>query len=260
MPSPFPGMDPYLEASGSWENFHNSFLTYTRDVLLDAVPSEYDVNIQDRVASISAVDGESKRAVLDVGISSTRGHSTDGPSASGGIATLEAGTVRVEHTDFEPLRETYLEILHRPEQRLVTVIELLSPSNKEKLGSNLYRAKREALLVQYVHIVEIDLLQRGTRLSMKKPLPAGDYFAYITRAQDRFFAEVIHWTIRQALPTIPIPLSDPDPDIRLDLAALFRFAYAQGKYHRKLNYKIDPPSFLRPDDQEWARGIVANPA
>jgi hypothetical protein len=26
MPSPFPGMDPYLESQGNWQDFHTSIL------------------------------------------------------------------------------------------------------------------------------------------------------------------------------------------------------------------------------------------
>jgi hypothetical protein len=103
----------------------------------------------------------------------------------------------------------------------------------------------------------LDLLIRGTRLQMKKPLPAGDYFAYVSRADRRFFSDVYPWHVRHPLPTIPIPLLEPEADYMLKLDALFGLTYDRGRYGRELNYKADPPSFLRPEDREWARGIVA---
>jgi len=257
VPSPFPGMDPYIESTGRWNDFHERMLTHFCELLLELVPDSYDVSVEERVTSISVPGGDTKRAVIDIGITSSRAEDVD---SSGGVATLEGGGVRLAHLDFEPRREAYLEITHKPDDRLVTVIELLSPANKEKPGSDLYREKREALLVQYVHIVEIDLLMRGTRLAMKQPLPLGDYFVYSTRAEDRAFAEVIGCSLRHQLPTIAIPLAEPDPELRVNLQALFNVTYDRGKYQRRPKYSESPPSFLRREDQEWARGIVAKPA
>lgn len=252
MPSPFPGMDPYLEASGYWEDFHDSMLNHLRDLLRHALPASYSVMLQERVTSISLPDRERSQAVLDVGVTTASSYR---PPAEG-VATAPATTrqpVLLEHDLEESATETYLEIVRRPERQLVTVIELLSPSNKELPGSAVYRAKRSALLNQYVHMVEIDLLIRGTRLPMRRPLPPGDYYAYVSRAEGRPAGEVYSWGIREPLPTIPVPLLAPDPDYQLGLGELFRLAYDRGNYSRELNYAADPPAFLRPEDRDWAR-------
>jgi hypothetical protein len=255
MPSPFPGVDPYLEASGRWEDFHDTFITYCRDILLDAISPTYLVRIKERVASISVPDGKEKQSVPDVGISAPPGYEGGGLKTAGALTTIESVTLEHEYT--EPIKETYLEILHGPERKLVTVIELLSPTNKESPGRDLYLAKRESLLAQYVHIVEVDLLLRGARLPMKKALPKGDYFVFVSRAERRFFGDVTAWNIRHPIPVIPVPLLAPDSDIMLDLGALFQLTYDRGRYRFELNYKADPPSFLRPEDREWAREIVS---
>jgi len=255
MPSPFPGMDPYIEASGGWEDFHDRMITYIGDAILETVPAHYSVRIQERVTSISVSEGTEKVGIADVGVSAPQNGASSGSVKSAGVATIEP--VLIEHASYEPLTETYLEIRRRPELELVTVIEVLSPSNKEKPGREQYRTKRNVLLSQYVHIVEIDLLISGVRLPMKKALPPGDYFAYVSRAEQRFNADVYAWSVWHPLPTIPIPLREPDPDYLLDLSRLFAQTYDRGHYERELNYKADPPSFLRPEDREWAREILA---
>ena len=253
MPSPFPGMDPYLEASGGWEDFHDRFLTHCGEALLEALPSHYLVKIQERVAAITVPDGDQKRAVLDIGISAP-GAATGASANSTSVATIEP--IAMEHVYAEPLKETYIQILRRPDRKLVTVIELLSPTNKDGRGRDAYIEKRDALLAQYVHIVEVDLLIQGARLPMKLPLPPGDYYAFVSRAQRRFNADVYYWTMRHSLPAIPIPLLEPDPDYKLDLSGHFRHTYDRGHYEREIDYQTEPPSFLRSEDRDWARRLL----
>ncbi len=194
MASPFPGMDPYLEASGGWEDFHDSFLTYVRDTLLDVLPAHYVVKIQERVTLVSLPAREARQVVADVGVSTAAEFTSTGGLMTAAVATVEP--VTLEHDLDDTGTETYLEIRRRPDNQLVTVIELLSPSNKELPGRDAYLAKRNALLHQYVHLVEFDLLVGGRRLPMRTPLPPGDYYAFVSRAEQRPRAEVYHWGIR----------------------------------------------------------------
>jgi Protein of unknown function (DUF4058) len=258
MPSPFPGMDPYIEASGYWEDFHDSFLTDWRNALRASLPSAYSVYIQERVTSIALPDKDRRHAVADVGVTAP-----DSYRPKGGVATTAAAScvpILLDHDLEETARETYLEITRRTDRKLIAVIELLSPSNKETPGAPVYLAKRAALLNQYVHLVEIDLLLRGARLPMREPLPMGDYYAFVSRAEQRPKAEVYTWSLRSPLPVIPVPLMAPDPDHALDLGALFRLTYDTGHYERELNYAGNAPAFLRPADQEWTKALLAGRA
>ena len=137
----------------------------------------------------------------------------------------------------------------------MTVIELLSPSNKRGEGFLQYKVKRNALLSTRVHLVEIDLLVGGERLPLKDALPAGDYFAYVARGDRRPNCDVYAWSIRQALSKIMIPLAAPDPDIALDLGELFTTTYDRGRYKRSLNYSVPPAAPLAAADQQWAAAI-----
>ena len=116
------------------------------------------------------------------------------------------------------------------------MIEILSRSNKSGLGRGQYLQKRRELLDQPVHLVEVDLLLGGKRLPMGGCLPAGDYYAFVSRAEKHVSSDVYAWSIRRPLPAIPIPLSLPDPGLSLDLAAVVARAYDQGRYHRLIQY------------------------
>ena len=139
---------------------------------------------------------------------------------------------------------------------LVTVIELLSPDNKKTgQGRDDYLVKRAILLTQAVHLVEIDLLLGGRRLPMGGALPAGNYYAFVARVENWPSCDVYAWNVRERLPTIPIPLRLPDPDVPLDLAPLAQTAYDHGRYRRTTDYAKALPLPLEPDERTWAEGL-----
>ena len=120
----------------------------------------------------------------------------------------------------------------------------------------MYRNAR-AVLEQKVHLIELDLLQGGTRPALAKSLPAGDYFLFLSRADDRPNCEVSHWRLRDPLPTMPIPLQAPDRDVFVDLAKVFATTYTRGRYARSLAYGQAPAAPLRSADASWAKKISA---
>jgi hypothetical protein len=248
MPSPFPGVDPYLESQGFWPDFHATFINYWREALADLLPDNYEVRIDERVNLVEVPAEKVKRFEPDLAISQ-RGPSPAGSPAPQGVATLEPVTIPLLIE--EENRETYIEILHRPNRTLVAVLELLSPSNKEEPGRSLYLARRNALLWQSLHLVELDLLLGGRRLPLQRPLPPGDYYALIARGDRRPACEVYAWTVQQPLPAIPIPLQAPDPDVWLDLAAVFATAYERGRYARSVDYQAPPGLALTEDKRNW---------
>lgn len=97
---------------------------------------------------------------------------------------------------------------------------------------------------------------QGDRLALAKPLPVGDYYAFVTRNQRRPYVDVYAWGLRDRLPIIPIPLMPPDGDVQLDLSAVFASAYRRGRYDRRLRYDrpLLPP--LGPADNTWAKQLI----
>ena len=136
-----------------------------------------------------------------------------------GVLMLEPVTIDLPVEEIEEVRDLWIEIRHRPDRDLVTAIEILSPTNKLGEGYWQYQGKRRSLIRQNVHLVELDLLVRGQRLPMGQELPAGDFFAFVSRADRRSKSDVYAWSVRDCLPNIPIPLRSPDPDVILELPA-----------------------------------------
>ena len=177
------------------------------------------------------------------------------PESEGGVATLEPVTIPL--TILVGPRETYIEILHRPDRSLVAVLELLSPANKEQPGRTEYLAKRNALLYQQVHLVELDHLRGGRRPPLSKPLPPGDCYYLVSRAEQRPDCQVYAWGLRKPLPALPVPLRSPDPDLIIPLGSVFTTAYDRGRFQRRIDYRRPLPAHLRPDEKSWAASVVA---
>jgi hypothetical protein len=141
---------------------------------------------------------------------------------------------------------------------VVTVLETLSPANKRAGGDGRreYLQKRTEVLRSASHLVELDLLRGGARLPMRRPLRPGDYYAIVSRCDLRPVAAVYAWTIRDRLPTIPVPLKEGDADAPLDLQAAFTTVYDRARYDLSLNYdaELQPP--LGKEDAEWVQGLL----
>ena len=253
MPSPFPGMDPYLEDPAFWEDFHRRFITYCADYLGDRLPDQYEARIDERLRVVEAPDAPRRDILPDVTVTRgpARASGSRSSSAAGPVATLEPVTIPAPV--MTEVRDTWIEVLHRPERFLVTAIEVLSPTNKTGNGFGEYAYKRSAVLEQQASLVEIDLLIGGQRLELSRPLPRGDYYAYVTRASRRRNVDVYAWSLRDPLPTIPIPLKAPDPDIGLNLAEIFAHTFERGRYARSLRYDAAPPAPMSEETAAWAR-------
>lgn len=241
MPSPFPGMDPYIEAQ-EWTDFHARFISVLGEILAGDLRPHYTARIERRVYVESG--GAKESIVPDITIVQSAG-STSSPGktrlSGSPIATIEPVVCPlpqpVEH------RESFLVIRNRETQRVVTVIELLSPANKRPgPGRDLYLEKRMEVLASRTNLIELDLLRGGQRMPMAGPLPPGDYFALVCRSR-RTDADVYAWRLEQRLPVIPIPLDQGVADVALDLQKAFDLTFDRAAYTDTLNYNepLTPP-------------------
>ncbi len=255
MPSPFPGMDPFLESQGYWQDFHPTLLVCLRESLNERMPPRFAALIEERVQLVDA-SGDLVRgfrpdvAVVEQGWSRARG-SREPRSC---VAIIEPVSLPLANRALDEITDRWITIRWLPEGKLITVIRLLSPTNKLPRGRDEYLGKREEILKQPVHLVEIDLLLQGRRLSFGEPLPAGDYFAFVTRADEpRLTCDAYAWPLPHPLPTVPIPLSEPDPDIPLDLSAMVSRAYDQGRYSSLVDYAAELDLPLSAEANAWVR-------
>lgn len=239
MNSPFPGMDPYLEDPAFWADFHLTFIGCWREAVAAVLPEPYEARLDETIHFVHMSEAVS-RGKRPARRTSRR---------AGGTAVLKPTII--PHRPLQRVRQSRIEILHRPERSLVTVLEMLSPANETGDGYAEYCSKRQAILQQKTHLVELDLLLSGRRLPLARPLPAGDYCALVSRAEDRPKCEVYSWFLRQPLPPLPIPLLTPDPDVIIELQSVFRKAFKRGRYARSLSYGQPPPIALPEHDAHW---------
>jgi hypothetical protein len=253
MASPFPGMDPFLEDPAYWPDFHATFINYWREAIADALPPSYEATLGERVYLVGYEPEQRKLGFPDVAV--THGENAPLPQSekAPAVATLEPVTIPL--TILDGPRETYIEILHRPHRSLVATLELLSPANKEQPGRTEYLAKRTALIHQKVHLVELDLLLGGRRLPMDKPLPKAEYYYFLSRSEERPDCHVYSWKLRERLPTLPVPLRAPDPDVHIDLAAVFATAYERGRFGRRIDYRASLPAAVPEADRQWIEAL-----
>lgn len=252
MPSPFPGMDPYLENPAFWRDFHQRFITYWSDILNDLLPDHYEARIDERIG-LASKSGREGACYPDVDVSRTYPLPSRVPTEP---QALETEPVGVKYLVQEQVEEAFLRLWHRPNRTLVAVMELLSPTNKEGAERSDYLRKRAALLAQPIHVVELDLLLGGQRLPTSDPLPPGDYYALVSPAENRPVSEVYACGIRQRLPRIRIPLLPPDPPILLDVQEVFTIAYDRGRYRRALGYRDPLPVPVSEVDARWIEELL----
>jgi hypothetical protein len=262
MPSPFPGMDPFLENPTVFPGLHNRLVAVLSESLQARLPEPYFAEIGERVwVEVSQRYIEPDARVLRGGRAAGVREGEDGGAVTAAVARSRPVVVTVPHDE---RRETLVEIrTPRDEgERLVTAIELLSPSNKTpgERGRELYLRKQREVLDSTTHLVEIDLLRGGVHTTavpldrLTDQVGTFDYQVSIHRFED-FLVYPIR--LEERLPEIAIPLLPGDPDVPIDLQAVFDRAYDIGPYRRRIRYpESRPVPPLRPDQVEWAKRVL----
>src|SRR5262249_16412362 len=149
----------------------------------------------------------------------------------------------------------FLEIRDKDGFGLVTVIELLSPSNKYAGDDHeQYLQKRWEILRSRTHLVEVDMLRGGGRMPLDG-LQECDYCAFVSRVEERPRVGIWSWRLRDAIPNIPIPLHEGDPDLLLDVKAVIDQVYDGGRFGNYISSGLPEPR-LKPDDAAWAAQFI----
>lgn len=232
MPSPFPGMDPYLEGS-LWTTFHFSLAAEIVRELAPRLRPRYLALPEERfVVDVPDSIGITTRGDVypDVGVAPSEIREPQGPLA----ATLP---LRLATVVPEPVPHVSIEIRNVAERRLVTAIEILSPTNKRGDGRQEYLPRRLRILRSTAHLLEIDLLRKGRRVPMQQALPEEPYFVFLSRAEERPLTDVWPISLRQTLPAVPVPLAGADPDVVLDLQHVFDQVYDTVGYDLAIDYR-----------------------
>jgi hypothetical protein len=256
MASPFPGMDPYLEAH--WGDVHHRLITYACDQLHGRLPGGLLARIEERVF-VESPSGEERHLVPDLRVVERQGAKKKPATANGALAVAEPFVVKLA----DPAPEGYIEIREAGSgRRLVTVIEVLSVTNKlPGEGRRKFLQKQQELRDGGVSLVEIDLLRTGGRMlpvSLER-LPTTyrtPYGVCVRRGWKHVDVEIYRVSPRERLPVIGIPLRETDDDAPLDLQALIEQCYRNGGYDEDIDYNGDPDPPLEGDDARWAERLL----
>jgi hypothetical protein len=255
MPSPFPGMDPYIEASGLWGDFHGTMLGAIRAELNQRLPPGYVASIELYVWTPERKAAKGRRKVEpDVYVREEKRQ----PLRSMGTAVVTAPRTIVLPA-VEPKKRRHLKIVDVRTKQVVTVIELLSPANK-KAGDERkkYLDKRNDYLANRLNLVEIDLLRSGQRAPLGDPPPViADYYVMVCRAWEFPRAGFWTFTIRDPLPEIPVPVTQELPETMLPLRPCVDRVYDEGRYAEALPYDEPLRPRLSKDDAAWLGNLLA---
>lgn len=258
MPSPFPGMDPYLENPALWTGTHQGLMSAMRAVLNKSLPKGYVARMEERCHIVPI-----ERTVYpDVFVRRSPAPSGKSRGSSAVLEAPDAPLIIEALPSPEPV-EVFLEIRHISDwSRVVTAIEILSPANKtlNSDGRRMYLRKQEETLLSSTHLIEIDLLRGGpptiAALAVAAPKEPYDYIICLHRGGQGQRFEVWLNFLRERLPKIRVPLLGSDGDAALDLQDVFDKNYEEGAYEESDDYQGDPIPPLSPGDAEWADGLL----
>ena len=240
MPSPLPGMDPYIETPDIWSDFHGDLAAEMRAELNRVLPPRYVARLTPHVTYEIVDIAERHNIRPDVGIWQPQPPS--GAGASAGAVNTAAPVESVVEMEV-PLRLYTVEVHETDTLRLVTAIEILSPVNKRPRHEAYhdYQRKRRALLRSTTHLMEIDLLRGGERPPLARPVPPAPYYVTLSRVNRRPYVDLWPMQLWEKLPVLPVPLLEPDLDATLDLGAVVAAVYDRGAYARLIDYHRPPP-------------------
>lgn len=220
MPSPFPGMNPYLESPELWPEVHSRLIVALADSLNPQLIPKYRAAIERRVYALEG------KVQLPIPIE---------------------------------IRETYLHIKEIATGEVIAAVEVLSPTNKRPgKGRNAYEEKRRDVLSSRTHLIEIDLLRGGEAMTILAGNFKSDYRVLVSRSEQRPQADLYAFDITDEIPSFPIPLKSGDEDPVVELSSLMNQIYDRAGYEIVIDYSKSPVPPVEDDKAEWVNSLLRN--
>lgn len=216
MPSPFRGMDPYLEDDKLWPAFQHQLVHSLYQILLPGLMDRYRARVAQR-------------------------HYTTEQA-------LFTSVVREDH------QEHFIEIRQRSDGRLITLVDVVSPANRTTTqGREAYLQKRREGRNANANLVEIDLVLQGQPMLdySREGLPDWDYAVSVTRSTQPERYEIYTATLEKPLPRFRLPLASDDRDTVVDLQAAFSRSFDQGNFAEQIDYVKDPTTRLSDQQRKY---------
>lgn len=268
MPTPFPGMDPYLEKPGRWPNIHARLIVALADDITAKVRPRYYVSVEEHAYLLRLEEMErllrpdisvvrENAPVYEAAAEATLASPVDKAARASTQAVAKPVTITLPVV--EEVHERFLEVRQVEDGRLVTVIEILSPTNKQSgKGRALYAHKRQAVLESQAHLVEIDLLRAGEPPEFIHAQQLAHYYILLSQEAQRPSATLIPWHIRHPIPTFRLPLLPGDDEPEVDLGQILHALYARAGFDLRIDYKQEPDPPFSGEDKIWVDTLLKN--
>jgi hypothetical protein len=256
MPSPFPGIDPYLEQPTFWSSFHQRLLVTIADTIGPQLRPTYYAEVETR----TYLDDENEELLVGIPdalvMRSARVETPVTLNDTTGIAT-QLRPVQVQLPIPIEIKERYLEIREVGTDVVVAVLEILSPKNKRLgEGRTVYEKKRRSVLNSLSHLIEIDLLRGGAPMAMVGA-EGTHYRILVSQSAQRPMADLYGFNLQDPLPTFPLPLKSPDADLMVNLQDIFAGIYDRASYDLRLDYtQAMPPPALPQTEKQWVETLL----
>ncbi len=257
MPSPFPGMNPYLEHPELFPGVHHYLISEIARFLSPQLRPKYRVAVEVRMYETTD-ENSLVVGIPDVTVKSRQIQDSNSANMTNvAVATPASQPVKVKIPVPVAIKEGYLEVREVGTERLITTIEILSPSNKRVgKGREMYEEKRAQVLASRTNLVEIDLLRRGN------PMPIVDnsinslYRILICRGSNRPNADLYAFNLPDIIPSFSLPLRAGDNEPVLDLQSLLNNVYDVYGYDLVVNYHEEPVPQLSKSDAAWMDALL----
>ncbi|MEM6254278.1 MAG: DUF4058 family protein [Cyanobacteria bacterium P01_D01_bin.156] len=250
MPSPLPGMDPYLEHPRSWPNFHHRLITAIAISLGPQLRPKYRVVVEEAIYQT-----EEQNSVL-VGIPDVTVHKAKRKQIPANSELVHdvavAQPIVVDLPMPDVVRQGYLEIRDVATSEVVTVIEVLSPTNKRPgEGRRNYEAKRQTILASPTSLVEIDLLRQWPPIVQLPDEIKTHYRILVSDSLNRPQASLYAFNLQEPIPAFPLPLRERELEPIVNLQILLGDVYDQSGYDLVVDYDEEPIPPLSNEDAVW---------
>jgi hypothetical protein len=247
-------MDPYLENSFLWPDVHQALTTVIRDTLVPVLAPRYYVALEERTY-IAATDPDTFVGRPDAAIIGAPPEPREPGLGATPVAVLEQA-ITVELPFVDEIHQGFLEIRETATHKVITIIEILSPTNKlPGKGRDEYTDKRREIFGTRTNLLEIDLLRAGKPLPMSHA-PASHYRILVHRGWERRKAQLYAFNVPSLIPAIPVPLQQGETEPKLALNDLLARVYASARYDLRIDYTREPEPPLEPAVAEWCREII----
>jgi Protein of unknown function (DUF4058) len=254
MPSPFPGMNPYLEHPELFPGLHHSLISEIAKLLTPQLRPKYRVAVEVRMYNTT----DNSSLIVGIPDVTIKSRQTDKDLTINNVAVAtQTQPIKVKVPVPITVKEGYLEVREVGTDILITTIEILSPTNKRAgKGREAYEEKREKVLLSRTNLVEIDLLRRGNPMPIISTNPPSDYRILVCRGNFRHSADLYPFDLPDVIPSFPLPLRAEDTEPIINLQALLNDVYDLYGYDLVVDYHTEPVLKLREDDAAWSDALL----